>query len=259
MSPAQGLYQQKTTSPENRLYQPKTVASAQRLYQPKTVSSAQGFYQTKPISHAQGWLQRKRIPPGNGWYRRKMTSSAQGLFQPKTISPGNSWYRPKTTSPAQELYQPLLQGLHHNYLIHLPMKGPPGNLNREDPSPPAVRSPVNLPLAGPPPSLYREPLTGLPLISSLRDIRNNLKNLKLKLKVNLAKARELVHSDAGHLPTVQPTGDQELNNDAAPPLHLTTLDPYTLGISHLFKKVSKYLKRNDREQFYLRRGNWYSS
>ena len=75
-------------------------------------------------------------------------------------------------------------------------------------------------------------------------------NVKLRLQVALAKARELTHSDAGHIPTVQQPGEQVLTNDnlsdlLASPKNLFPLPHYILTISRLFNKLSKYLKKKD--------------
>ena len=97
----------------------------------------------------------------------------------------------------------------------------PKTTSREQPSLPAVGTFVDLPTEGPPASLYHEHLTGLPV-----------QNI-------LAKAKELLHSVQ---PMIRPN-----NLPGATPLeHLIPLTHYTLGISGLFSKLSKYLKLKDK-------------
>ena len=61
----------------------------------------------------------------------------------------------------------------------------------------------------------------------------------LPLQNILAKAKELLHS-------VQPMIRPSNLPDATPPEHLIPLPHYTLGISRLFSKLSKYLKLKDK-------------
>ena len=151
--------------------------------------------------------------------------------------------QPRTTSA---------QGLYHSHLIHLPVQGPPANLYREESSLPSV----DLPIEGPFPRVYNELLTGLPVALPLH---NFLTKARYRARAR-ASFRELINSEAKYLLTVQQPGKEMLPTeglrnllDTTPHVFLIQLPHYTFGISPLFRKLSKYLKRLKNQDWTVRR------